>query len=126
MKTIFTIILTLVVIWSSYSQNTVSSTANTGTFVEGINPDSQVFSINKVYPNPVKDFVIVDFQSGKSGQVQIVLFNILGAEIKKWEPKYVSQGDQQLKIDLSFAKTGVYILKMTSSGKVCTKVIKKN
>ncbi|MFA5329833.1 MAG: T9SS type A sorting domain-containing protein [Prolixibacteraceae bacterium] len=126
MKLIFTIIFSLVVFLSGYSQKPAALNAKSGTLYAGINVDPQVFSINKVYPNPVKDFVTVDLQSQNSGQVEIVLFNILGAQIKKWQPKYISTGDQQLKLDLSFAKTGVYILKLTSSGQVCSQVIKKN
>lgn len=126
MKTFFTFILLFVVALSNYAQKTTSSNQKSGAFSSGITAETQSFSISKVYPNPVKDFVTVDIQSGISGSFQICLYNILGTEVKKLEPIYLSQGDQALKIDLSSFKTGIYILKITGSDQVCSKVLKKN
>ncbi|HZL10651.1 MAG TPA: T9SS type A sorting domain-containing protein [Prolixibacteraceae bacterium] len=125
MKTTFTFLLLMIVAINSYSQKTSPVNQKSETFSSGINTDSQQFSITKVYPNPVTDFVTVDLHSEVSATVQLNLFNILGTEVKKWEPIYTSQGDQKIKIDLSFVKTGVYILKIFSSGQTCTQVLKK-
>lgn len=116
----------MVVTVSSYAQKTTIASQKSGTLTSGIITDSKSFYISKIYPNPVKDFLTIDLQSTVSGSVQISLINILGTEIKKWEPINLSQGNQKLKIDLSFIKTGIYILKITSSGQVCTQVLKKN
>jgi len=86
---------------------------------------TQVFSLAKVYPNPVKDLVTLNFHSDQSGEIQIRLYNILGTEVKKWEPTFIGAGDQKLELDLSTFKTGVYILKCTKADQIATQVLKK-
>ena len=126
MKTIFTILLFVITVLSCYSQKGVNSDANNGKLNTVLVADNQSFSIAKVFPNPVKDVVTVEIHSELSTPIQMSLINILGTEVKKWEPMNLSQGDQAFKIDLLSFKTGVYILKITSSGQICTQVIKKN
>ncbi|MDP2336147.1 MAG: T9SS type A sorting domain-containing protein [Bacteroidota bacterium] len=125
MKTIFTFLLILFISISSNAQKTTSANQNNGTFTSGIIPATQSFKITKIYPNPVKDLVTIEFQCGVSGDIQVSLFNILGTEVKKWEPLYFSKGEQVLKTDFSSFKTGIYILKISSSDQVCTQVLKK-
>jgi hypothetical protein len=91
-----------------------------------VNADNQSFSISRIYPNPVKDFVTVEFHSEEAGSLQASLINIAGTEVKKWDSNSISKGDQKIKLDLSFLKTGVYFLKISSSGRVITQVLKKN
>jgi len=119
MKTLFTFILILIITISSNAQKS-------GTLALGVTATTQSFSIEKAYPNPVKDFVTIDLQSDKSGDVQVSLINILGNEVKKWDNFFISPGDQKLKIDLSQFKSGVYILRMTKEGQTRTQVLKKN
>jgi len=127
MKLIFTFILILVVsISSNFAQKRTPSIQKAGSVISAGISATQPFSISKVYPNPVKDLVTIDIQSEISGAIQLSLFNILGTEVKKWESYYLNQGDQQFKIDLSFLKTGIYILKISSSKQVCSQVIKKS
>lgn len=85
----------------------------------------QTFSINKIYPNPVKDVLTMTLQSDSKGNVEISLVNILGAVVKKWEPMQSSSGESKLTIDLSDFKSGVYILKVVKSKQEVTQVIKK-
>jgi hypothetical protein len=88
--------------------------------------ETSSFSINKVYPNPVKDFVTVELQSEVTGTIQVSLFNILGTEVKKWETQSLFNGEQKLRLDLSQLKSGIYILKINKKGLVRTQVLKKN
>jgi hypothetical protein len=126
MKTIFTFIFIVIVVSGGFAQKTNPSVQKSGMFASASIPAEQSFSISKIYPNPVKDFVTVDIHSELTGNIQISLFNILGTEVKKWEPWYVSQGSQEFRIDLSSIKSGVYILKVVKSGQVLTQVLKKN
>ena len=126
MKTIFTFIFIVIVVSGGFAQKTNTSVQKSGMFASASIPGEQSFSISKIYPNPVKDFVTVDIYSELTGNIQISLFNILGTEVKKWEPWYVSQGNQEFRIDLSSIKSGVYILKVTKSRQVLTQVLKKN
>ena len=126
MKTIFTIIFLFVSIISTYSQTKPLVSQKDGALVSGIIAENQSFSIKKIFPNPVKDIVTVDVNTVGSGNIQVSLFNILGTEVKKFEPIYLSLGEQQFQLDLSILKHGIYILKVNMSGQVFSQVVKKN
>jgi hypothetical protein len=126
MKTVFTFLIILILALGSFAQSKLSSDQkNTGSS-SGMNAENQSFSITRIYPNPVKDYVTVEFHSEETGSLQASLINIAGTEVKKWDSNSISKGDQKLKLDLSFLKTGVYFLKISSSGRVITQVLKKN
>ncbi len=119
MKTFFTFIFALII-------SICSSAQKSGSLTVGMNTQNQLFSIKKAYPNPVTDFVTIEFQSVESGEVQISLINILGSEVKKWDGFFLNEGNQELKIDLSQFKSGIYILRMTKQGQIRTQVLKKS
>jgi len=116
----------MVTFLSCFSQKAANTDQKNGKSVSILVTDNQSFSISKVYPNPVKDVVTIEIHSELSSPIQMSLINILGAEVKKWEPVNLNQGDQTFKIDLMSFKMGVYFLKIVGSGQVCTQVIKKN
>ena len=126
MKTFFTFILLLSFSIGSYAQKTISENQKPKVLTSGIMAMTPSFSIEKTYPNPVKDFVTIELRSEVSGEIQVSLINILGTEIKKWNENFLHQGDQKLKIDLSSFKTGVYILKVSWSDQVRTLLLRKN
>jgi hypothetical protein len=109
-----------------FAQNSNNPTQKNDVISSGILSEQQSFSIVNVYPNPVKDFATIDIQSKKSESVQIRLYNILGTEVKKWDSNTLRQGVQKLKLDLTAYKSGVYILRISGTGQVCSQVIKKN
>lgn len=119
MKTIYTFLLIMVFCLGSYAQKSVPQPSVPIA-------ENSSFSINKVYPNPVKDFVIVEIRSEDAGTMQVSLINVLGSEVKKWESSNLFQGDQKIKFDLGTIKSGVYFLKMVKSGQVKTLILKKN
>jgi len=126
MKSIFTFIILMIVSLGILAQNTNYSSKKNDTLASVTSSEQQSFSIERVYPNPVKDFVTIEIHSKISGAVQVNLFNILGTEIKKWESNNLHQGAQNFKLDLSIFKSGVYILRISGAGQVCSQVIKKN
>ena len=126
MKKVFTFLFLLILVSGSFAQAKISPDQKSGTSSSGINAEIQSFSVSRIYPNPVKDFVTVELYSSESGSIQASLINILGTEVKKWDSFQLQPGDQKLKLDLSFLKTGVYFLRISNSGKVVTQVLKKN
>jgi hypothetical protein len=126
MKTYLIFILIGMMTLGSFAQSVSSSDQKNGSSLIGFTPENQLFSISRMYPNPVKDFVSIEFYSPEAGTLQASLINILGNEVKKWDSNTITKGDQKLKLDLSFLKTGVYFLKISSSGRVVTQVLKKN
>jgi len=126
MKSIFTLFILTLVSLGIFAQNSNISSKKNDTFTSVISSDQHSFSIERVYPNPVKDFVTIDIQSKISGSVQVSLYNILGTEVKKWDSNNLRQGAQNIKLDLSLYKSGVYILRISGASQVCSQVIKKN
>jgi hypothetical protein len=122
MKTVYTFLILLMLALGSFAQSGLSVDQKNS----GLSIENQSFSIGRIYPNPVKDFVTVEFHSEEAGSIQASLINIAGTEVKKWDSSLISKGDQKIKLDLSFLKTGVYFLKISSSGRVITQVLKKN
>jgi hypothetical protein len=125
MKTLFTFLIILAGL-SGYPQNSPVMSAKAGTLTSATSIAASSFAIEKIYPNPVRDVVTLDVRSDISRQVQLNLYNILGTEVKKWDAFDLGNGAQQLKLDLSFLKTGVYILKVSGSGLAYSQVLKKN
>ena len=126
MKTIFTIIFLFVSIISTYSQTKPLVSQKDGALVSGIITENKTFFIKKIFPNPVIDIVSVDVNTVSSGNIQVSLYNILGTEVKKFDPIFLSQGEQQFQLDLSILKQGIYILKVNMSGRVFSQVVKKS
>jgi len=126
MKSIFTLFILTLISLSIFAQNANTLAKKNDTFASAISSEQTLFSIERVYPNPVKDIVILEIQSKVSDAVQINLYNILGTEVKKWDSNNLHQGSQKLKLDLSIYKPGVYILRISAAGQVCSQVIKKN
>jgi hypothetical protein len=73
----------------------------------------------KVYPNPVSDWLIIDFEC--SGHKRIELYDISGRRV------YINEGllDQEI-IDLKTLKPGIYILNIISDKRHDTRKIIKN
>lgn len=126
MKRLFTYLFILFVgILSSNAQKPAIPSQKTVAFAEKTAMDSQSFTINKVYPNPVKDYITVDLRSTTSGPIEVSLINILGTEVKKWNEFSLNEGDQKVKLDLTEFKSGVYILRVSKQDLVRTQVLKK-
>jgi hypothetical protein len=123
MKRLFTFLFILLIGLSSYAQKPGSQRLALG---DKTAIDAQSFTIDKVYPNPVKDYITVDLNANTPGNIEISLINILGTEVKKWTEFSLNQGDQKVKLDLSEFKSGVYILKVSKQDQVRTQVLKKN
>lgn len=126
MKSIVTFLIFLLVALGTFAQEPKKSFRKNEVAGSVVASTTQAFSIVTVYPNPVREFVTIDIQSKVAGSVQLSLYNIMGAEIKKWDSNTLRQGFQKLKLDLSAYKPGVYILRVSGSGQVCSQVIKKN
>ncbi len=126
MKTVFTFIFLILLTSGSFAQSSISSNQKSGVLSSGINTEILSFSISSIYPNPVKDFATVELHSPETNSVHVSLINILGTEVKKWDSFLLQPGDQKLKLDLSFLKSGVYFLRISNSGQVVTQVLKKN
>ncbi len=126
MKIVFIILFTATFLMSGFAQNAGGTISKSSNINSGSTLSQQLLVVEKVYPNPVKDLVYVDIQSKTASPVLINLYNILGTEVKKWESVELHEGTQKIKLDISELKSGLYILKFSTSGQTYSQMVKKN
>ena len=73
--------------------------------------DKKQFQIEKIFPNPVDDYVFVEFDSVEYGKVIFELIDILGNTVQKWKPANALPGTQKIRLDLNSLQSGVYLLR---------------
>lgn len=87
----------------------------------GINGQSLNNENIKIYPNPVNDKLILDFDKVTNYEIKLTIINSLGQIIFS-----LNNSSQKQKIDLSFLATGIYYLKVQSySEQKLFKIIKE-
>lgn len=95
----------------------------TGKITPGVQQPYEIFSLAtnenlvqsniSVYPNPVKDFLIVDFNSEKLENSSYQFFDATGKIIIQGNLKSVKS-----QISASSLATGMYILRITNAGQI--------
>jgi len=86
-------------------------------------PDNPNPSEPVIYPNPTTGELILQSKYFQNGQLHIDLFDMNGNLLKVLFDGVYTQGD--LRFDISFVATGIYILKANQNNSVKTfKVIK--
>lgn len=89
--------------FSSFSQ--VTPTSNNQ------ETENNTFTVNKIYPNPVKEKLNLEIQLKDKGRFTILVFDIMGNEVVKKEFTAHQSGLFKAVIDLSELHNGIYILK---------------
>jgi len=81
----------------------------------------------KVYPNPTVDFVQLEFETTKTQVYDFYLLDASGKKVKYLQKTKVKAGKNNININLSPLKTGLYFLEITSSdgGRKVVEIIKK-
>lgn len=87
--------------------------------------DKSNYQIEKVYPNPVRDFVFVEVNSQNYTSIQFEAIDILGNKIKQWKKEELVPGNQRIRLDLQSFHPGFYLLKVVVDGQVTVKRIRK-
>lgn len=76
-------------------------------FPVGVNKVKADLKIS-IYPNPVRDLAFMQVDMTQSGNVKILLTNMLGQTVATLDKGYVEAGNQQFTIDASQLNAGVY------------------
>ncbi len=80
----------------------------------------------KVYPNPFKEQLSVDYSLGKQVAVSIELYNAQGSKVAIILPKQIQQGMQVIDYNTAAFAKGIYFLRFTIDGKVHIEKLIKN
>ncbi|MGQ8337988.1 T9SS type A sorting domain-containing protein [Sunxiuqinia sp. A32] len=81
--------------------------------------------VEKVYPNPVNNFVFIEIHQENYTYAKIELIDILGNQVQKWQPKALFPGDQKLRIDFQNLRSGIYLLRIRIDEQEFVKRIRK-
>jgi hypothetical protein len=101
-------------------------------FQESENSDRFLFKserleVSNLYPNPALDFVDIDYQIfGPSMEVKIVLFNILGQEVKEW---MLDPDQKNIRLTFRELNSGMFIYQLVIDGRSMVSkklIIRKN
>lgn len=87
--------------------------------------DKLDYQIEKVYPNPAREFVFVEVFSENYASIRFELIDILGNTVKKWEKKELTPGTQKIRFELQKFSSGFYLLKADKQGQIIIKRIRK-
>ncbi|MGQ7871281.1 T9SS type A sorting domain-containing protein [Sunxiuqinia sp. sy24] len=87
--------------------------------------DTLDYQIEKVYPNPAREFLFVELFSEHYMVVRFELIDILGNTVKKWEKKELTPGRHKIRFELQKFSSGFYLLKADKQGQIIIKRIRK-
>jgi phospholipid N-methyltransferase len=80
-------------------------------------------SVN-IYPNPVSDYMNVDFSFNKSTKVTMNIYNAVGSLVKS--DSFVTERGQSTVVNTKDLSTGIYLVKFESANGSFTKKIIRN
>jgi len=97
--TLLCAILILMVFWGN---------AQTSATFDQENPTK----VEKVYPNPMEDHIVVEITSDEYTQGTFILMDILGNTVQRWDDQELTPGTQNVRLNLKNLHSGIYLLKV--------------
>lgn len=104
--------------WRFFSTPTPGS-SNTGTSVQSRNEQQalpEAFRLEKVWPNPAKNFANVRLQIGQAGEYEIALFDVLGRKVRSELHRLAPSSEYDLAMPLAGLPRGVYFVRVQATG----------
>lgn len=71
-------------------------------------------TITAVYPNPAQDYIKVTYEVGEPGEVSLALYNLLGAEVRRWTLGPRNGGRYTAAFDLTDLAAGAYVISLSA------------
>ncbi len=110
-----------------YNANTQSATAATDGgqigdrrwLLVGVSVEDQVAratnsKLFQNFPNPFSESTTVSFMLKEASEVNLTIYNLLGAEVRLVGDQYYSQGTHRVTIERGNLEGGVYLLKLST------------
>ncbi len=116
--------------WRVKAKNATGETDWTAYFrfrtvqVSAVEHDTEVpaaYTLSQNYPNPFNPATVINFQVPVSGDVRIVLYDLLGREVAVLVDGRMEAGSYTVRFDASHLTTGAYFYRMTAGEFVATK-----
>jgi PKD repeat protein len=77
----------------------------------------------QVYPNPMTNSSLINFNLQSSTDVKISLFNNLGMEVLKVADSYMTAGSQKINLNLSDFENGIYFIRIQAGTQIHTEKV---
>lgn len=81
-----------------------------------ITPEDE-FVLNQNFPNPSSDQTVINFSIPRMSATSIILYNLMGQQVKELVNTSLPMGNYSININLSDLEAGVYFYKMLYEGK---------
>ncbi len=88
----------------------------------GIDDPTQSLAF-QVYPNPMTNSTVVNFNLNNSKNVKISLFNNLGMEVMKITESYMNAGNHNINLNLAEFENGIYFIRVQAGEKILTEKV---
>lgn len=100
---------------SSYDFGTARTVNGVVNFTLGINDGEEVLTVFNVYPNPAKDYAVIDFSTTNSSKIEYSLINSLGQVLESSDLGTIV-GQKELQINTKELATGLYFVNLNING----------
>ena len=74
------------------------------------------YELDQNYPNPFNPFTTINFSIPQSGNVKLLVYNILGEQVAELINGFKEEGNHSVKFDASSLNSGLYIYKLETNG----------
>lgn len=72
------------------------------------------YNLSQNYPNPFNPSTTIDYQIPKSGNVKLIIYNILGQEINILVNEFKQSGSYNIEFNAAYLSSGIYFYKIES------------
>jgi hypothetical protein len=79
------------------------------------------FSLNQNYPNPFNPTTLISFDLQVSGQVRLVIYDLMGRAVQTLVNGSLSAGSHDVTFDASQLSSGVYLYRLDAPGFISTR-----
>ena len=76
-----------------------------------------------VYPNPASERLYLNYVSPSLGSLTILLFDLSGREIGRWEFEKLSKEIENFSLDISGIQSGFYLIKMSNKNETVSRKV---
>ncbi|MCF7812024.1 T9SS type A sorting domain-containing protein [Candidatus Gracilibacteria bacterium] len=81
----------------------------------------QLFALSQNYPNPFNPSTTIEFSLPQSGNIKLVVYDILGREVAILIDEWQHSGQHSVHFDASHLSAGMYVYRLTASSSTTTK-----
>ena len=93
----------------------------TGVFTVKNGKVARDFSLKQNYPNPFNPTTAIPFSLDKSSHVKLVVFDVMGREVRTVVDQNMAQGSHEVNFDASDLASGNYFYRLIIDGQMVTK-----